>query len=65
MREGRETTVRQIRRDFQMTMEESMITLVETALGRRVICLLSDHRPDPDFACEVFVLAPEPRPAGL
>ena len=57
--QGNHGTVRQIRRDFQMAMREPMKALVEEALGRKVLCLLSDHSPDPDFASEVFVLEPE------
>ena len=56
VKEGRGITVRQIRRDFQTAMEQPMTDLIETTLGRKVVCLLSDHRPDPDYACEIFVL---------
>ena len=56
---GHSETVRQIRRDFQSTMSESLQAMVEKALGRRVICILSDHSPDPDYATEVFLLEPQ------
>jgi hypothetical protein len=36
-----------------------MTQLVEVTLRRKVICLLSDHSPDPDYAVEVLILAPE------
>ena len=59
VQEGNASTVRQIRRDFQMAMKGSMTRLVEETLERKVQCLLSDHSPDPDFASEVFVLEPQ------
>ena len=55
------TTVRRIRRDFQETMKQEIIALVERTLDRKVLCLLSDHNPDPDYAVEVLILEPEGR----
>ena len=60
--EGNASTVRQIRRDFQHSMREPLTALVEGVLGRKVLCLLSDHSPDPDYAAEVFVLEPKDDP---
>jgi uncharacterized protein YbcI len=57
--------VRELRRTLQVAMNDEMTRLVETTLQREVICLLSDHSPDPDYAVEVLLLAPndELRPA--
>ena len=52
-------TVRSVRRLMQDAMERDMTKLIETELRREVICLLSDHRPDPDYAVEVLLLAPK------
>ena|SRR5687768_4750399 len=51
--------VRELRRTLQGAMNEQMTQLVEVTLRRKVICLLSDHSPDPDYAVEVLILAPE------
>jgi uncharacterized protein YbcI len=55
----RVNTVRSIRREFQDAMRDDLIALVEEKTGRSAICLLSDHSPDPDYAVEVVLLAPE------
>ena len=51
--------VRELRRTLQEAMNDEMTKLVEETLHRKVICLLSDHSPDPDYAVEVLLLAPE------
>jgi uncharacterized protein YbcI len=51
--------VRAIRRGFQTAMEADMKKLVEEATQREVICVFSDHSPDPDLAVEVILLAPK------
>jgi uncharacterized protein YbcI len=51
--------VRELRRTLQSAMRQEMTTLVEATLHREVICFLSDHSPDPDYAVEVLLLAPE------
>jgi uncharacterized protein YbcI len=51
--------VRQLRRTLQSAMSERMTKLIEETLQREVICLLSDHSPDPDYAVEVLLLAPK------
>ena len=50
--------VRDIRRTLQDAMAGGMKSLVEVTLNREVICVLSDHSPDPDYAVEVLLLAP-------
>ncbi len=52
--------VRAIRRSFQTAMEADMKALVAEATQREVICLFSDHSPEPDLAVEVILLAPKP-----
>jgi uncharacterized protein YbcI len=50
--------VRELRRTLQQAMADEMTKLVEETLERKVICFLSDHSPDPDYAVEVLLLAP-------
>jgi len=56
---GRTSFVQAIRREFQTAMGEDIRALVEQVLQRKVICLLSDHHPTPDYAVEVLLLEPE------
>ena len=56
---GSPQTVRGIRREFQDAMRDDIIALVERETGRSAVCMLSDHSPDPDYAVEVVVLAPQ------
>ena len=51
--------VRDVRRTLQAVMCEDITKLVEVTLQRQVICFLSDHSPDPDYAIEVVLLAPQ------
>ena len=55
MASGRRVVVRNIRREFQETMRDDIVSVVEEHTGRRVKCLLSDHSPDPDYAVEVLL----------
>jgi uncharacterized protein YbcI len=57
--QDREDTVRELRRNLQSAMSSEMTKLVETTLHREVVCFLSDHSPDPDYAVEVLLLAPQ------
>jgi uncharacterized protein YbcI len=41
-------------------MQSDMVAAVEEATGRSVIAFMSDNHVEPDLACEIFVLAPEP-----
>ena len=56
--EGRAEAVHEMRRTFQMAMEERFRAVVEKALGRKVIAYMSQIHTDPDMAVELFVLAP-------
>ena len=55
---GNREAVYEIRRNFQNAMEREFTTVVETALGRKVIAYMSQIHTDPDMAVELFVLEP-------
>jgi len=55
---GKEQAVHDIRRTFQVAMEERFTSVVEEALGRRVIAYMSQVHNDPDISAELFVLEP-------
>jgi uncharacterized protein YbcI len=64
--EGNIDAVYQIRRSFQQAMEVQFTTVVEAAMGRKVIAYMSQVHQDPDLAVEIFVLEPsEERPVGM
>jgi uncharacterized protein YbcI len=64
--EGNVDAVYQIRRSFQQAMEEHFTTVVEAAMGRKVIAYMSQIHQDPDIAVEIFVLEPsEERAVGM
>lgn len=48
-----------MRRSFQQTMRAEMSKAVTELTGREVIAFMSDSNLEPDYAVEVFVLAPE------
>ena len=50
--------VLQLRHDYQVTMREDLVAIVERQLGRMVIAFMSQNHIDPDLAVEVFVLEP-------
>jgi uncharacterized protein YbcI len=54
--------VLQLRHDYQQTMRDDLVAIVERQLGRRVVAFMSQNHIDPDLAVEVFVL--EPTEAG-
>src|SRR4051794_24728480 len=54
--EGEGDMVVSIRRKFQTTMKDDLVTGVERLTGRNVLSFLSDHDADHDYAAEVFVL---------
>jgi uncharacterized protein YbcI len=56
--DGKSDLVYEIRHQFQGTMREDLIDVVESALGRKVIAFMSANHLDPDLAAEVFVLEP-------
>ena len=65
---GHAERVLETRREYQRAMQDELVTLVETALGREVLAFLSDNHLDPDVAVEVFILADAtngaPRPSS-
>jgi hypothetical protein len=46
--------------DYQLTMQDDLVAIVERQLDRKVIAFMSQNHIDPDLAVEVFVLEPEP-----
>src|SRR3954454_9388398 len=56
--ENREDEVRSLRRIFQGTFRDEAIAVVERLTGDKVLAFLSDRAVDPDYAVEVFILAP-------
>jgi uncharacterized protein YbcI len=55
---GRAERVIQLRHDYQLVMRDDLVAVVEEQLERRVIAFMSQNHIDPDFAAEVFLLAP-------
>ena len=55
---GRGHSVIQQRMEFQELMRERFQSVIEDATGRKVIGFMSGNQQDPDFMCEVFILAP-------
>jgi uncharacterized protein YbcI len=55
---GRSDRVLQLRHDYQLTMRDDLIGIVERQLDRKVIAFMSQNHIDPDLAVEVFVLEP-------
>lgn len=53
---GRPDRVLQLRHDYQLTMRDELIGIVERQLDRKVIAFMSQNHIDPDLALEVFVL---------
>jgi len=56
---GRSERVLQVRHDYQLTMRDDLIAIVERQLNRNVIAFMSQNHIDPDLAVEVFVLEPD------
>src|SRR4051812_9365262 len=56
--QGNVDAVYDMRRSFQMVMEEQFTAVVEEATGRKVIAYMSQIHQDPDLAVEIFVLEP-------
>ena len=53
---GRSERVLQVRHDYQLTMRDDLVAIVERQLDRKVIAFMSQNHIDPDLAVEVFVL---------
>jgi uncharacterized protein YbcI len=56
--QGNVDTVYEMRRTFQVVMEEQFTAVVEGATGRHVIAYMSQIHHSPDLAVEIFVLEP-------
>jgi uncharacterized protein YbcI len=56
---GLSERVLQLRHDYQLTMRDDLIAIVEPQLNRNVIAFMSQNHIDPDLAVEVFVLEPD------
>ena len=50
--------VLQLRHDYQLTMRDDLVAIVERQLDRTVIAFMSQNHIDPDLAVEVFILEP-------
>jgi uncharacterized protein YbcI len=57
---GKSPSVLNMRRLFQGTMREDLITGVEAITGRTVAAFMSTNHIDPDIGVEIFVLDPSP-----
>jgi uncharacterized protein YbcI len=55
---GRSDRVLELRHEYQLTMRDDLIAVVERQLERKVIAFMSQNHIDPDLAVEVFVLEP-------
>jgi uncharacterized protein YbcI len=60
--DGRAPAVHDIRRTFQVAMEQQFKGVVQEATGRTVIAYMSTVHTDPDLAVELFVLEPTEAP---
>jgi uncharacterized protein YbcI len=56
---GKSDEVLRLRHEYQLTMRDDLVALVERELDRKVIAFMSQNHIDPDLAVEVFVLEPE------
>ena len=56
---GKADRVLQLRHEYQLTMRDDLVAIVERQLDRKVIAFMSQNHIDPDLAVEVFVLEPE------
>src|SRR5215218_1258125 len=54
--EGEGEMVVSVRRKFQTTMRDDLVSGVELLTGRKVLSFLSDHDAENDYAAEVFIL---------
>jgi uncharacterized protein YbcI len=55
---GYANRVLEVRYDYQTTMRDGLVGIVERELDREVIAFMSQNHIDPDLAVEVFVLKP-------
>jgi hypothetical protein len=52
------------RRAYQAAMEADLTAGLHAILGRDVVAFLSANHDDPDYAVEIFVLAPAAGPGA-
>jgi uncharacterized protein YbcI len=57
--DGKAALVLSTRKEFQNTMRDDLVAVVEEITGRTVIAFLSDNHLEPDIAIESFVLSGE------
>src|SRR5215203_4640320 len=50
-----------VRRKFQSTMRDDLVSGIELLTGRKVVSFLSDHDDAADMAAEIFVLEGPPQ----
>jgi uncharacterized protein YbcI len=62
VRNGETSLVLANRKAYQRSMGSELVASVEEISGRRVLAFLSDNHIEPDYAVEVFVLAPPEGP---
>jgi len=53
---GKGEMVTDIRRCFQTTMREELVSRVEGITGRTVVAFMSDNHIEPDIGVEIFVM---------
>ena len=56
---GKSNRVLELRHEYQLTMRDDLVAIVERQTGRTVAAFMSQNHIDPDLAVEVFVLEPE------
>jgi uncharacterized protein YbcI len=54
--QGEQDFVLDLRRKFQLTMRDDLVSAVEKASRRKVLAFMSDSTLDPDMALESFVV---------
>jgi uncharacterized protein YbcI len=57
--DGKHDLVLDLRREFQDTMRDALVGLVEDKTGRKVVAFMSANHLEPDLAAEIFMLAPQ------
>ena len=55
---GKGDMVTDIRRCFQITMRDDLVSRVEGLMGRKVVAFMSDNHIEPDIGVEIFILEP-------
>lgn len=61
---GQAVEVLAMRRAFQNTMRDELVSTVQTLTGRTVEAFLSDNLHEPDVAVEIFLLNPSDGDGG-